>query len=103
MVVSGSDTSHSAGWATCGARASAGTAPISNGMPRVATTRRRSDFNVKSNLPAFGFARRANDGKLNPHLPLCEASAKAPRTCFAGQTFEPELPGPDPYAPPLLG
>jgi hypothetical protein len=48
------------------------------------TSRRRKFFTINSNPLTRGFAWAANRHKLNPDLPLREASAKAPETTFDG-------------------
>src|SRR3954447_25443646 len=95
MVVSGSDTSHSAGRAVCGALASATVPPSANSAAKGAIKRCRSLVIIGS---SWGLA------VTGATLRIAEAAAKATRTSLNGAyPLEPELPGPDPHAPPLLG
>src|SRR4051794_9638898 len=95
MVVSASDTCHNAGRATCGALASAPVVPSANSAAKGATRRLNSFVIIGS---SWGLA------VIGATLRIAEAPAKASRTLFErGLSLEPELPGPDPHAPPLLG
>src|SRR5437764_12859673 len=95
MVVSASDTCHSAGRATCGALASAPVVPSASSAAKGATRRLNSLVIIGS---SWGLA------VIGATLRIAEAAAKASPTLFErGLSLEPELPGPDPHAAPLLG
>src|SRR5438045_6192483 len=69
MVVSASETCHSAGLAGCTAVAGAGAATSASERPSAAHARRRNVFSIKF-LPVGGrFAWAHRMGKLNLHLP----------------------------------
>src|SRR5947209_12046181 len=101
MVVSGSVTSHRAGRA-CGARASAGTAARASETPNAASAGRRRVFSIK--FPPLGESSHPllRAPSLTSTCPF-PAHPPKPRLEPRDLSLEPELPGPDPNAPPLLG
>jgi hypothetical protein len=87
MVVSASDTSHSAGRAVAGALAAAGAASRTLAIPIAATMRRKSDFSMMS----IAFPSAVRIGRYRPQAERLLAASTAIRQS-AASPFEQGIP-----------